>query len=248
MNSIFNTSFIDAQIGQLSLETKLIFWIKSIDSDEQIYISPSFSSLWALTVNQLYNDPTIWKRSLQNDDLDMINPQLQRRCRQTVDFIDKQVIFYRFKSFDKKIYHMCNLAFPIRNQVNYPLAMAGVSQELPLDVWENYRSENISDDPKLPFLSSIPPLFYNTIINSNPSHKIKDNILSILSPREYECLYYSCKGLTAKMIAKHLKISPRTAEVHLENCRKKLNCSNKLELIGLFTMLQQPSPLVEVMD
>jgi DNA-binding CsgD family transcriptional regulator len=54
-----------------------------------------------------------------------------------------------------------------------------------------------------------------------------------LSKRESECLFYTLHGYTVKMIAKVLKISPRTAEGYIDNLKNKLGCNNKKELIEL---------------
>lgn len=64
-----------------------------------------------------------------------------------------------------------------------------------------------------------------------------DNVLDVparnflfdipLTGREKECLLHTVKGLTAKQIAKLLKISPRTVEAHLENIRKKYGLKQK---------------------
>ncbi|OAI48280.1 hypothetical protein AYO45_05190 [Gammaproteobacteria bacterium SCGC AG-212-F23] len=60
-----------------------------------------------------------------------------------------------------------------------------------------------------------------------------------LTTREIECLYHLVKGKTAKAIGKILSISRRTVEQHLENCKRKLKCANKQELIEKSLKLQE---------
>lgn len=55
-----------------------------------------------------------------------------------------------------------------------------------------------------------------------------------LSKRESDVLPYTLKGYGAKQIARVLKISPRTVEMHLENIKEKLNVKSRVELIDLF--------------
>ncbi|GEM_PF-888588 len=52
-----------------------------------------------------------------------------------------------------------------------------------------------------------------------------------LSNRESECLFYLLRGMTTKMIANILKISPRTAEKFIINIKMKLGCRYKSELV-----------------
>ena len=60
---------------------------------------------------------------------------------------------------------------------------------------------------------------------------VHDEDVSI-SRREAECAGWLSLGLSAKEIAKKLKISPRTVEKHLEHVRFKLGCCNKSEVIN----------------
>lgn len=49
--------------------------------------------------------------------------------------------------------------------------------------------------------------------------------------REKECIQYLLYGMTAKEIAKELKLSPRTVETYLENIKTKIDCFSKTQLI-----------------
>lgn len=51
-----------------------------------------------------------------------------------------------------------------------------------------------------------------------------------VTDREFECMQLTAKGQSAKMVAKQLKISPHTVEVHLDHLKQKLNVNNKLGL------------------
>lgn len=55
-----------------------------------------------------------------------------------------------------------------------------------------------------------------------------------LSIREKQCLRNLAHGLTAKVSAQQLKLSPRTVENYLEKLRDKLHCKNQAELIAFY--------------
>lgn len=57
---------------------------------------------------------------------------------------------------------------------------------------------------------------------------------SALSIREKQCLKNLAHGLTAKVSAQNLKLSPRTVEGYLEQLRDKLHCKNRAELIAFY--------------
>ncbi len=52
-----------------------------------------------------------------------------------------------------------------------------------------------------------------------------------LSQREAECITCMIMGKTGAGAAKKLGISPRTVEFYVSNMKKKLNCTNKFDLI-----------------
>ena len=56
-----------------------------------------------------------------------------------------------------------------------------------------------------------------------------------LSRREVECVLYLSMGRTIKEIANTIKISPRTVECYIDNAKKKLNCSSRIQLIEAFS-------------
>ena len=47
-----------------------------------------------------------------------------------------------------------------------------------------------------------------------------------LSQREFDCLYWAAKGLTAKETANRLFIAPTTVNFYKQNVLRKLNCSS----------------------
>lgn len=52
-----------------------------------------------------------------------------------------------------------------------------------------------------------------------------------LTLRQYDCLYYLIKGMTAKEIANILGLSYRTVQDHFERIKQKFNCHRRSELI-----------------
>ena len=53
-----------------------------------------------------------------------------------------------------------------------------------------------------------------------------------LTPREKDVMSYSAGGMTAKQIAEHLALSPRTIAHTLERARKKLEAVSTMEALA----------------
>lgn len=74
--------------------------------------------------------------------------------------------------------------------------------------------------------------YYSKQNGNNRSYILsKPNLHKQLTDREMDCIFYLLRGNTMKKIAKHLNISPRTVETHLEQIKYKLNCANKSEIV-----------------
>lgn len=54
----------------------------------------------------------------------------------------------------------------------------------------------------------------------------------VLTRREIEILEYVTLGLSAKEVARHVTISPRTVERHVENIRLKLHARNRAHMVA----------------
>lgn len=61
-----------------------------------------------------------------------------------------------------------------------------------------------------------------------------NNMKVILTLQEYKCLQALLSGLTAKQIAKQLKLSARTVETYLNNIRHKSQAADRQQLISFF--------------
>lgn len=58
-----------------------------------------------------------------------------------------------------------------------------------------------------------------------------------LPAQQTRCLHYLTKGLTAKQIAKEMRLSVRTIEYYISILKKKFGCHNSTELISKITKL-----------
>jgi DNA-binding CsgD family transcriptional regulator len=74
--------------------------------------------------------------------------------------------------------------------------------------------------------------FYEEVNVKNLCIKRKsDSKFIMLTNKETNCLVNICKGRSAKQTAKHLSLSPRTVESHINNIKLKTDYNSKNELI-----------------
>lgn len=78
---------------------------------------------------------------------------------------------------------------------------------------------------------------YQFLLDINKSLILKDTFGNSinLTHRESECLKIFVKNRTSKEIALTLGISPRTAELHIQNIKRKLGINYKSQLVDIYT-------------
>lgn len=77
-------------------------------------------------------------------------------------------------------------------------------------------------------------LFCNPFITNRINElqkKLNPKLAYGLTQRQYDCLYFLVRGMTAKEIGKKLGLSPKTVEHYLDNIKIKLNCQKRSNLI-----------------
>ena len=127
--------------------------------------------------------------------------------------------FEIFVSAEKIIYPYLSIKTPLKNQKNQTVGLFGISFSLP--------------EVNAGLIRSI--LATNPQQLSIPENHIRQYLARLfhieLTNRQADCLYYLALGMTNKMIAKKLGLSPRTIEIHMDILKEKLNCNNKAELM-----------------
>ncbi len=60
---------------------------------------------------------------------------------------------------------------------------------------------------------------------------VEDSVEPTLSPREQQVLKLVANGYSAKEVAGHVGIAPRTVERHIENIRLKMRARNRAHMV-----------------
>ena len=100
--------------------------------------------------------------------------------------------------------------------------------------FRNQASTYINHFKKHPFTSSLQA---KNILNPPSSKLLLEQgryILdddTVISQREYECLYLLANGRSSKTIASFLDIGTRTVETHIQQLKIKPNCTNTAHLV-----------------
>ncbi|OGT61847.1 MAG: hypothetical protein A3F14_03170 [Gammaproteobacteria bacterium RIFCSPHIGHO2_12_FULL_43_28] len=118
---------------KLAEQSQDVFWIKSTDYKEQIYISPAFENSWGITCQNLYDDPSLWITAMHPEDRE----RLQHDCSNRVgpprmgETIEKN---YRIIRPDGTMRWIKDTSFGLFDENNECFAFAGICKDVSKDV------------------------------------------------------------------------------------------------------------------
>lgn len=249
MSNIFSTvSVLNDLFEQMTKKTGLIFWIRSLDFNQQLYVSSNYQNYWGMNCETLYQYPHSWKETLIAADREGIENRLFQRAQAAAESkilsFEDTLLFRIHKPYNKSITYIRDKAFRLTNKEHQTVAIAGISMPVEENLWQamvekQEKEQSSIEQGFIHFIQDVLKLFpqplYNppAPINSpNKYHVFFEQKTYKLTLREAQCLYYSSHGHSAKQIAKELNLSYRTIEAYLENIKIKLKCRNKLHLLS----------------
>lgn len=247
LKSLINLQTLNSLFNQLAIQQNNVFWVRSIDFQKQLYVSPNYENLWERDCETLYKNPADWEHAIIKEErnqtvnqfLDWLLPLLQNNAS-NLQYQD-MVAYFKIKTNSGKIFQIKDWCFPIYLD-NQPTAIAGIAECLHE---ENHTGINHKPLHNSRILDLQEILSQEVNFDFQPTEKSLD-IMSIkirvskelgvnLANREIECIYHLCKGLSAKQTSKLMNLSSRTVEHYLVNSRKKLRCANQALLISLLS-------------
>lgn len=145
---------------KLAEQSQDVFWIRSKDYREQIYISPKFEESWGISCQALYEQPGLWTTALYPEDRarlenEGINHAELARIGET---IEKN---YRIVRPDKTIRWIKDVSFGLFDEKNECFGFAGICKDISKDVIHSQELEEaklnaeIANQAKADFLAKM---------------------------------------------------------------------------------------------
>lgn len=114
---------------KLAEQSQDIFWIRSVDYQEQIYISPAFEEVWGIPIQRLYDDPSLWITTLYPEDRDRLEHDCanKRGLPKIGDNFEKN---YRIVRSDQTLRWIKDISFGLFDTSNKCFAYAGICKDV----------------------------------------------------------------------------------------------------------------------
>jgi DNA-binding CsgD family transcriptional regulator len=232
----------------------ITFWLRDKKYNRQLYVSPSFESIWGRSCVSLYEDPLSFRDSVLPDEngklllsLDFEREKAGQDEKQN-ELLAPDELFWQIKTPQGEIRHVMDSPFILVGNDGNPVAFGGVGASLSQEEWHNqfYLKKQhplTCSDPLKKHIFDV--LKKEMGLADTPKHQdayapkemplyyvIYNKKTVIFTAKESQCLYYLLQGKSAKQTAALLSLSQRTVEFHLNNAKAKAACRTKLELLS----------------
>ncbi len=102
-----------------------VFWLRSADRFEMLYVSPSIEPLFGITQQELYANPYAFTDAVHRDDKEKVGKALATFLKTGV-FSEE----YRIVKPDGEIRWMASNAFPVKNETGETIRFAGIVNDI----------------------------------------------------------------------------------------------------------------------
>jgi two-component system cell cycle sensor histidine kinase/response regulator CckA len=102
-----------------------VFWIRDLEKNRTLYVSPAFEKVFGLTRESLYEDSDSYKKIIHPDDLDVLNRANERRRKGI--YTDIQ---YRITRPDGQLRWINSRTFPILNEDKQVHQTVGIAHDI----------------------------------------------------------------------------------------------------------------------
>lgn len=102
-----------------------VFWLRSADRFEMLYVSPSIESLFGVSQRELYDNPNAFTDAVHHDDKAKVGKALAAFLKTGV-FNEE----YRIVKPDGELRWMASRAFPVKNETGETIRFAGIVNDI----------------------------------------------------------------------------------------------------------------------
>ena len=115
----------EERFRQLAENIDQVFWMVTSDSNQILYISPTYEKIWDRSCESLYDQPESWTAAVHPQDREISMTKLERQSRG--EFTDVE---YRIVRPDGSIRWIRDRGFPIHDEQGRVYRFAGIAEDI----------------------------------------------------------------------------------------------------------------------
>src|SRR3990167_4462072 len=128
-NTHSNVAQLNAYLKALLEKSRDVFWVRSADYSQQIYVSPAYETIWGRSCKSLYEHPEKWIETLFPEDLERLQKDIGERNPEATPG-QKFFQWYRIVRPDGEIRWIEDESFAIFNEQGEHIGFAGISSDV----------------------------------------------------------------------------------------------------------------------
>jgi PAS domain S-box-containing protein len=122
-----NQALLESEVRfrQLAENINEVFWIRELDQNKILYVSPAYEQIWGRSCESLYNDPYSF--------LENVLPEDQKRLLEEINFISQGQPYhgeYRIKHPNGTVRWLETRSFPIRDKNGNVYRAGGITEDI----------------------------------------------------------------------------------------------------------------------
>ena len=114
----------EQRFRQMAESVQEVFWIKSVDQSQMLYLSPGFESVFGQNRNDLENDPNVWINWVHDEDRSFVSGALPQMLTGDYDQL------YRAISLTGEHKWVHERAFPVKDETGEIYRIAGIATDV----------------------------------------------------------------------------------------------------------------------
>lgn len=109
---------------QFAENVREVFWILDLETEQYLYLSPSYKSVWGPIAESLRDNPWAFLEAVHPEDRDRVENELTRLATGDYD------VEYRIQRSDGEIHRLHDRAYPIENDEGEVTQVAGITEDI----------------------------------------------------------------------------------------------------------------------
>ncbi len=130
----------EERFREMAENIREVFWMRDVEKNQMIYISPGYEEVWGRTCESLYASPNIWAEALFPEDRDRVLKNAT--SKQVAGEYNEE---YRIVRPDGTIRWIWDRAFPIKNTLGQVYRVVGIAEDMTeeMEAKEKLRKEQM---------------------------------------------------------------------------------------------------------
>ncbi len=118
----------EEKFRQLAENINAVFWMSNPVTQEMLYISPAYETIWGCSCGSLYEQPRSWMKAIHPDDLErVLNTLEERNC---LGYPNNFVQEYRIVKPNGEIRYINNRSFSLRKASGEVYRLLGIAEDI----------------------------------------------------------------------------------------------------------------------